>query len=124
VEDAALAVIQTETGQSITIEISWKMYLEKDTIYTHIFGKNGSAKLNPLRIHKEMHGNLVNLSPYHQHSEIDQFKKSYSRELKHFISVLKGESENMSSAQDAYFVMRILKALYESARRGEEIEIE
>lgn len=123
VEDAALAVIETESGQTITIEISWKMHLEKDTMYTHIFGKNGAAKLNPLRIHKEMHHNLVNVSPFNQTTKVDQFKKAYSRELKHFVRVLRGEEQNMSSGEDALRVMTILDALYESAKRGEEISI-
>lgn len=124
VEDAALAVIETKSGQTITIEISWKMYLEKDTMYTHIFGKNGAAKLNPLRIHKEMHNNLVNVSPFHQTSKVDQFKKAYSKELKHFVKVLRGEEQSISSGEDALRVMKILDALYESAKRGEEVNID
>ena len=99
------------------------MHLEKDTVYTNIFGKNGAAKLNPLRIYKEMHGNLVNVSPLDQHSKIDQYRKAYSKELRHFVKVVKGEEENMSSAYDALKVMQIIDALYESASRGEEIEI-
>lgn len=122
VEDAALAVIETSEGQTITIEMSWKMHLEKDTMYTHIFGKNGAAKLNPLRIHKEMHGNLVNVTPLHL-STTDLFKKAYSKELSHFIKVVRGEEENMSSGDDALFVMKIIDALYESARLGEEVTI-
>lgn len=124
VEDAALAVLETDKNQTITIEISWKMYLEKDTLYTHIFGKNGAAKLNPLRVHKEMHGNLVNVSPMHQDSNLDLFRRAYSKELKHFVRVVRGERENMSSAEDALKVMRVLDALYESAKRKEEVNIQ
>ncbi len=123
VEDAALAVIETDKGQTITIEMSWKMHLEKDTMYTNIFGKKGAAKLNPLRIHKEMHGNLVNVTPLH-HSTTDLFKKAYNRELNHFIKVVRGEEENMSSGDDALFVMKIIDALYKSARLGEEVIID
>lgn len=123
VEDAALAVLETVHGQTITIEISWKMFIEKDTMYTHIFGKKGAAKLNPLRVYKEMHGNLINLSPMQQDIDVDQFKRAYSRELKHFVKVLRGNAENQSSPLDAYKVMKVLDALYESAKRGEEILI-
>jgi predicted dehydrogenase len=63
VEEAALAVIKTKSGLTITIEVSWKMHLDHDINYTHIFGKKGSAYLNPLRINKELHGNLVNVTP-------------------------------------------------------------
>jgi predicted dehydrogenase len=123
VEDAALAVIETVSGQTITIEISWKMHLEKDTMYTNVFGKNGSAKLNPLRLYQEMHGNLVNVSPIRQDMKGDLFKKAYYKELKHFINVIKGKEENMSSGADAARVMKIIDALYESSKKGEEIVI-
>lgn len=123
VEDAALAVIETAKGQTITIEVSWKMYLEKDTVYTHIYGKNGAAKLNPLRLNKEMHGNLVNVSPLDQHSKLDQIKTAYSKELRHFVKVVNGERENLSSATDALKVMQIIDALYNSALRQEEVDV-
>jgi len=123
VEDAALAVIETEGGQTITIEVSWNMHLEKDTLYTNIFGKEGSAKLDPLRIHKEMHGSLVNVSPMQQNTKDDVFKRAYRKELKHFVRVIKGEEENNSSCDDAIKILTILEALYESAKRGEEISL-
>ncbi len=69
-----------------------------------------------------MHGNLVNVTPLH-HSTTDLFKKAYSRELKHFVKVIRGEEKNMSSGDDALFVMKIIDALYESARLGEEVII-
>ena len=70
-----------------------------------------------------MHANLVNLSPLDQQSPVDLFKKAYSKELRHFVNVLKGEKENRSSAGDALKVMNIIDALYESAARGEEVDI-
>lgn len=125
VEDAALAVIETQTGLTITIEVSWRMHLENDMIYTHIFGKKGSAYLNPLRIHKEMHGNLVNVTPMMtgQASRTDRYKQAYENELNHFVRVLEGREENRSSAADAAYVIRVLEALYESAHSGKEVRL-
>jgi len=121
VEDSALAVIETASNISITIELSWRMHLDKDIIYTHIFGKRGAAYLNPLRIHKELHGNLVNVSPVNQENSTDRFFKAYEHELRHFIQLVQGLEENMSSAQDASYVMSIVDALYESYRTGREV---
>ena len=125
VEDAALAVIKAKSGMSITIEVSWRMHLERDMVYTHIFGKKGSAYLNPLRIHKELHGNLVNVTPLlqNQNSEL-RFKKAYETELKHFLNLVQGDVQNLSSARDSYQVMRIVDALYESAKANREIMID
>ena len=121
VEEAALAVIETESHTSITVEISWRMHMENDMIYTHIFGKKGSAYLNPLRIHKELHGNLVNVTPMQSEKSTDRYKKAYEAEIKHFYRVLQKQEDNMSSAEDALYVMRILDALYQSAKEKKEI---
>lgn len=124
VEDGALAVIQTETGMTITIEVSWSMPLERDMIYTNIFGKNGAAFLNPLRINKELHGNLVNVNPLGPESTHPQFKRSYEKEISHFIETIRGETENISPAEDAVVVTKIVDALYQSARENREVAID
>ncbi|HES59790.1 MAG: Gfo/Idh/MocA family oxidoreductase [Calditrichaceae bacterium] len=123
VEEAALAVIETEAHTSITIEISWRMHMENDMIYTHLFGKKGSAYLNPLRIQKELHGNLVNVTPILAEKMPDRYKKAYEAEIKHFYKVIREEEENLSPAKDAVYVMRILNALYQSAKDKKEVYI-
>jgi predicted dehydrogenase len=121
VEEAALAVIKTKSGLTLTIEVSWKMHLDHDINYTHIFGKKGSAYLNPLRINKELHGNLVNVTPMLTEDKAIRYKKSYEAEISHFINVIKGEEENMSSSEDAMYIMKIINALSESASTNKEI---
>jgi predicted dehydrogenase len=123
VKDGALAVIETETGMTITIEVSWKMPLERDMIYTNLFGKEGAAFLNPLRINKELHGSLVNLNPLSPDMNSPQFKRSYENEIRHFIQSIRGEAENLSPAEDALTITRIVDALYQSAREKREIAI-
>jgi predicted dehydrogenase len=124
VEDAALVVLEMKSGMTVTIEISWRMHLENDMIYTHIFGKNGAAYLNPLRIHKELHGNLVNVTPVLQEQNSAQrFTMAYENEIRHFFKVIRGEEENNSSIKEALQTMRIIEALYESARLGKTVEL-
>lgn len=121
VEDAALAVLQTESGMSVTIEVSWRMHMDHDMIYTHIFGKKGAAYLNPLRINKELHNNLVNVTPMITETNKDRYKQAYRNEISHFYRVLEGVEKNMSSATDAYYITHIIDALYESADTGREV---
>jgi len=121
VEEAALAVIKTKSGLTMTVEVSWKMHLEHDINYTHIFGKKGSAYLDPLRINKELHGSLVNVTPVLMEDKAIRYKKSYETEIKHFVKVVKGEEENKSSAKDSKYIMRIINALSESALTNKEI---
>ncbi len=124
VEDAALAIINTIQNTTITLEVGWRMHLEKDGIYTNFFGKKGSAYLNPLRINKELHGNLVNVTPMMaEGGSSERYKKAYEKEIRHFYQVINGKGTNGSSAEDAQKVMRIIEALYESARTGEDVQL-
>jgi predicted dehydrogenase len=123
VEESALAVIETESHISITIEVSWRMHMENDMVYTHIFGKKGSAYLNPLRIQKELHGNLVNVTPMVVQNPADRYKRASEAEIRHFYNVLSGTEKNLSSAEDAAYVMKMVDALYESAKNRKEIII-
>ncbi|MHB2149043.1 Gfo/Idh/MocA family protein [Calditrichota bacterium LG25] len=123
VEDSMLAVLETTDGMSMTFETSWNLHLDHDIQYQHLFGKNGSAYLNPLRIQKVLHGNLVTVTPIAEERVRDRYLRAYERQVRHFINVVKGEEENMSSARDAVETMRIIDALYRSMNEGKEIAL-
>ena len=110
-------------NEAITVEVSWRMHLEKDMNYAHVFGKEGSAFMNPLRLYKELHGNLVNVTPIDFESNVDVFKKSFSNEMRNFINVLKGEEEPVTPIEDAVYLMKILDAIYQSAKNGQQIDL-
>ena len=124
VEDSGLVVIETADQVVITTEVSWRMHLEKDMNYTHVFGKQGGAFMNPLRLFREMHGNLVNVTPVYSESSIDVFKNSFELEIRNFIEVIKGKTEPVTPAGDGPYIMRIMDAIYESARTGRQIDLE
>lgn len=63
VEDTAFAMINFDTGLLLTIEVGWSLLMERDFVYLNVFGTSGAALLNPVQIHKEMHGHLVNVTP-------------------------------------------------------------
>jgi predicted dehydrogenase len=123
VEDSAVAIIETENNEVITVEVSWRMHLEKDMNYAHVFGKEGSAFMNPLRLYKELHGNLVNVTPVDFESNVDVFKKSFSNEMRNFINVLKGEEEPVTPIEDGVYLMKILDAIFKSAKIGQQIDL-
>jgi predicted dehydrogenase len=123
VEDSALVTIQTSTDVVITIEVSWRMHLEKDMIYTHIFGKGGGALMNPLRLFKELHGKLVNVTPVDVETTVDVFKRSFEKEIQNFIYVLKGEERPVTPVEDGVYLMEIIDAVYMSAQSGKQIDL-
>jgi predicted dehydrogenase len=63
VEDTAVAMVHLENGAVLNLELSWTFLRNEDLFYTNLFGTAGDAQLNPLRVTKELHGNLVNLTP-------------------------------------------------------------
>ena len=123
VEDSALATIQTETDVVVTVEVSWRMHLEKDLIYTNIFGRGGGAFMNPLRLYKELHGKLVNVTPIEIEKNIDVFKRSFENEIQNFIHVIEGKESPVTPVADGVYLMQILDALYTSAQSGKQIDI-
>jgi predicted dehydrogenase len=123
VEDSAAAFIRLENNCTLTVEVSWTLLSENDFFYTNIFGTHGAALLNPLRIHKELHGNLVNVTPAKSESVTNLYKKSYENEMRHFIDCIIHKSELISGGEENLERMRIVDAVYQSAKIGREIKL-
>ncbi len=121
VEDSAAAFIRLSEGSTLTVEVSWTLLSEKDFFYTNLFGTRGGALLNPLRVHRELHGNLVNVTPPREETPENLYKKSYQNELRHFADCLLSGETPSSSGEENLERMRIADAVYESARSGREV---
>lgn len=123
VEDVATAFVHLEDGSTLTLEVSWTFLTPEDELYASFFGTQGGAMMNPLRIMKEMHDNLVNLTPHVDDKPMSRYKRSYSNELRHFIKCLRDDTPMLSSGEESLDRMRIIEAMYESARLGKEVEL-
>jgi predicted dehydrogenase len=123
VEDSAAVFVRLENGATLTVEVSWTLLFEKDFFYTNIFGTKGGALLNPLRIHKELHGNLVNVTPAKAESSTNLYKKSYENEINHFVECLRKGGDFLSFGHENLERMRIVDAVYESAKSGREVKL-
>lgn len=121
VEDAAVAFIHFADGTTLTLEVSWTLLTEDDFLYTNLFGTRGGALLNPLRVMKEMHGSLVNLTPAHEEKPTNTYKRSYENELRHFVKCLREDIHMFSSGEESIERMRIIEKMYQSAATGKEV---
>ncbi|MDH3253138.1 MAG: Gfo/Idh/MocA family oxidoreductase [Ignavibacteria bacterium] len=121
VEDTSLVSLTLNSGAVIQIEASWSISVHDDVFYGHVFGTDGTASLSPLRINKELHGNLVNLAPAKMESPHTMFKRSYENELRHFVGAVMGVHPVISTAEEAVQRMRIVDAVYKSAKKGREV---
>jgi predicted dehydrogenase len=123
VEDTSVVTLMLNTGATVNIEVSWSMCLDQDIYYCYLHGGDGSASLSPMKIYKELHGSLVNLAPSRIESPQHIFKRSYENELKHFLGAVRDLHPVISTADEAVQRMKIVDAVYRSAKRGKEVTV-
>ena len=121
VEDSSIGFLRMKNGSTITIESSWSFESDSDFFYCDCFGTDGSGSLNPFRILKRMHGNLVNVAPATLDTPQGLYRKSYENELKHWVGALRGIHTVISTGDEAVHRMKIVDAIYKSAKTGKSI---
>jgi predicted dehydrogenase len=121
VEDTSLVTLGLKSGALVNIEVSWSMLIDDDVYSYSVFGSGGSATLNPLRVNKELHGSLVNLAPAKMDDPAHLFRRSYENELKHFLGTVRNLHPVISTSEEAVQRMKIVDAVYKSARTGKEV---
>jgi predicted dehydrogenase len=122
VEDSAAAFIKVRGGATIMVEVSWTLLYDKDFTYVNFFGDNGAALLNPLRILKELHGNLVNVTPMVKPPAAG-YRASYEAEMSHFVDCITSDTAPLVGPVDGVQLTKIMDAIYASARKGREVRV-
>ena len=119
VEDSACAMVNFTGGSCLILEVTWNLLEPKDHVYLEVYGSKGAATLYPFRIHKAMHGHLVNVTPAIEQKNL--YKESYRREIDHFIECIQKKRKPLTTGAEAASVLKILDAMYESASSGSEV---
>jgi len=120
VESTAVGLFRIAGGGSVSLEVGWGLLMERDLAYANLFGDAGAALLHPLRIHREMHGSLVNVTPALQQPQ-NAYKRSYEFEIQHFAACVRGEAEPASPGRHALALHAITEAFYRSALERREV---
>ncbi len=121
VEDSSFVLLRFENGSTVSIETSWTLHRASDMFYCNVYGKEGSTSINPLRIFKNMHDTLVNVTPVKIEKPANLFKRTYEYELSNFINSVMTGKPSLSDGSEALDRMKIVDAVYESAKAGKEI---
>jgi len=121
-ESTASAYLRLATGTTLTLEVSWGLLMDRDFAYLNLFGEGGAALLNPLRLHKEMHDSLVNVTP-NLASPKNAYKQSYELEIRHFLKCVRTGERPDAPGEDALSLLRILEAIYQSALESREVRL-
>uniref|UniRef100_A0A7C4XTB2 Gfo/Idh/MocA family oxidoreductase n=1 Tax=candidate division WOR-3 bacterium TaxID=2052148 RepID=A0A7C4XTB2_UNCW3 len=121
VEDTGMCIINFTDGTLLTIEVSWSLLFEKDFLYCNIFGKKGAALLNPLKIQKELHNELVNVTPSIMPKNL--YRIASELQAQFFIDSIRKNTQPPFGIEDGLLISRVTDAFYESARKQKLVKI-
>ena len=123
VEDFANALIRFDNGASLFVETSWALNIKADTLYMDIFGTKSGAKLEPdVEIYSDQNDYMVDIRPVLGDSGFDR-QTSFKAEISHFVNCLLNGAECVCPAEDGVTVMKVIDAVYESAKTGKAVEL-
>jgi predicted dehydrogenase len=123
VEDSAVAMIKTKSDQIVNFEVSWILSSENEFFYFNLFGVDGVGLLNPLRIFKQVGTSQLELTNTQKSSSSNLYLKSYENELKHFFAAVNGLGKWVSTIQEASLRMKLIEAIYKSAKLNREVKL-
>ncbi len=119
IEDSGIIFLRYHDGSYMIIEVGWTLLFEKDFTYFNLYGADGVALLNPLKIKKIEEGKVIDITPgiVPKHP----IKASYHNMMKKFVEYYKSRDVLYHGWKDAMEVSRIIDAAYRSAEEEKEI---
>lgn len=120
VEDLAMGMIRFDNGALLQIEFSWASNIEKENRFVELRGtKSGlSWSDSGVKFFTEENGELVDISS----PTVDQ-EYGHRNNLRHFYDVVIEGKEPQFVPQQGIDMIKILCAIYESAKTGKEITL-
>ena len=122
VEDLAVALIRYDNGAVTLLETSYSLNGEGITAKDIYGTKGGAALAGEPKFYMEMNDFMVDVTPDIQN--LKDGKNNFQAEIDHFIDCVQGKAECMAPAHDGVEIMKILDAIYESARTGHEVVLD
>ena len=118
VEDLAMGMIRFDNGALLQIEFSWASNIEKENRFVELRGTRAGLSWSDggVKIFSEENGELTDtVSP-----TVNQ-ENGHRNNLKHFYDVVIDGAEPQFKPQQGIDMIKILCAIYESARTGKEV---
>lgn len=119
VEDFATALIRYDNGASTFLETSYDINGE-DIGKKQLFGTKGGMDLsNGVKLYTTVNDYLADIDV--KTANFNGGQDMFVAEMAHFVDCVKNGTECLAKAEDGITVMKILDAIYESARTGHEV---
>ena len=123
VEDLANALIRFENGASLYVDVSFTLQAKQDELSVKLFGDKGGAEIEPeLAIVTEKNNTILNVAPQIDNLGFD-FTQAFTNEINHFVECCLDKRATIAPVEDGVQVMKMLNAVYESAKTGKEIQL-
>lgn len=121
VEDLAAALVRYENGAVLEIETSYDLNIREDRYSQELFGTKGGVKMSPdLEFYTDINGYMTNVTLANAEQYMDE-SHMFEDEINHFADCILNGTPCRAPAGDGVQIMRILDAIYESARTGHEV---
>jgi len=117
VEDSAFGTVTFESGAMLTVKTSWAANVkEMDTNLSLLLGVNGGAELRneDLVLNGESCGHLWQTQP----AAFGNSDSLYDREIAAWVDAVVNDKEPIVKCEQGAQVVKVLEAIYQSARNG------
>ena len=122
VEDLAAAMIKFDSGFTLSVEASFNLNNKSDVGTIELYGTKSGIKIDPgVEFYSDMHGHFVNIQPAENSSL--SFDGLFENEIAHFIECVENKKPPLSTANDGVVLMKMIDAIYESAKTGNAVKI-
>lgn len=120
VEDLASGFIRFDNGATLQVEFSWASNIEEERNFVELRGTKAGFSFDKgeLKLFTEIEGTLCDIVP-----KLPKDGHGHSEYLQHFIDCVQGKEEPIMQPEDGVHMIRLLSALYESARTGHEVRL-
>lgn len=123
VEDMATGLVRFDNGLTMFVEASFNLNIKQDTGVIEIFGTKGGARIDPgIEFYLDINGRFVDVKP-HGDSALS-FTGLFESEIEHFADCVINNTPCRATAEDGVMVMKIIDAIYESAKLKKEVKID
>ena len=120
VEDSATGFVRFDGNATLKFEITWAVNAEDETCID-ILGDKGGARVfdgKPLRIFTEHGKRIVDIHPH-----LPPVANVFYRQAATFLAACRGKCPPLASGEEGGTLMKLLDAIYESARSKVEVRI-
>lgn len=120
VEDLASGYIRFDNGATLQVEFSWASNVEEERNFVELRGSKAGFSFDKgeLKVFTEIEGTLCDIVP-----KLPKDGHGHSEYIQHFIDCVQGREKPIMKPEDGVHMIKLLSALYESARTGDEVKL-